>query len=285
MAYTCARAKGAWAIAEERDWRGLAADVERAATPLGRRRLGCFSIEGLRLHERALRAGWRVEEVLVSAELRADPPARIARLLQELGDTGAPLRFAPREAVDRLTGGRNLGGILGLVRLPETPTLAEVIADGGEASLLLLVGVDVDDPGNLGALTRTALAAGAAAFISVGRGDPFHPRAVRTSMGSLFRLPLPRYETAELALRDLRQLGFRSLGALSRGGESLDDARFGHPRLALFVGNEAFGLSEELSGRLDEGVSIPMATEIDSYSVNAATAILLHTIRRGQTGR
>jgi TrmH family RNA methyltransferase len=256
----------------------VAADIERAATARGRGRLGCYSIEGLRLHERALRAGVPVRRALLGRGLREQRSTRVRELVEGLARAGCELRDAPDAVLAKLTGGREVGAILGLVPIPRPPALSDLVRGAAADRVTLLVAVDVDDPGNVGALVRTALASGSAAFVSAGPGDPYHPRAVRTSMGSLFRLPLLSYEDAGGLDDDLRRAGFRTVGATSRGGRPLPRADLSHPRIALFVGSEAFGLPAAVVERLDDRVTIPMGSSIDSYSVNAAAAILLWAI-------
>lgn len=276
--------RGGRPIGSKEPWRGLLADIERAATARGRERLGCFSIEGTRLHERALRAGAPVRKALVAESYRSDESERVRRLLGDLEQGGCELHTAPDEALFRLTEGRNIGAIVGLVPLTGPAQLAEVVPAQEDAPCTLLVAVELDDPGNVGALVRTALASGCAGFVGVGQGDPFHPKAVRTSMGSLFRLPVSSYPRAEPLLEELAALRVRTIGSVATGGTPLPRAGLDHPRAALFVGSESFGLAEPLQRGLDERVSIPMGTEIDSYSVNAAAAILLYALAKGRRG-
>jgi tRNA G18 (ribose-2'-O)-methylase SpoU len=99
-------------------------------------------------------------------------------------------------------------------------------------------------------------------------------------MGSLFRLPLAFFEDAAEVESELRAAGVRTVGATTQGGRSLPRADLSQRRLALFVGSEAFGLPPALLERLDDRVTIPMGSSIDSYSVNAAAAILLYAIGR-----
>ena len=106
--------------------------------------------------------------------------------------------------------------------------------------------------------------------------DPFHPKAVRTSMGSLFRIPTIRYRESETLLEDLAGLEFAKVGAASAGGDPLSGAARTEAPLAIFLGGEAFGLPTGTSRSMDRLVTIPMAPGVDSYSVNAAAAILLH---------
>ena len=290
---------------ESQAWRSAMADLERTATERGRRALGAFAIEGLRLHERALNAGAPLRRVVVAAGLAErlanqpgsweaepqdagseteqpgsreaeteQPGSREARLLQRLAER-TELIQAPDAEVARWTSGRDVGALLGLAELPPAVDLDRLFARSASPPRSLLVGVEIEDPGNVGALVRTGLAGGAGAYVRVGSGDPFHPRAVQTSRGSLFKLPLARMDIGEL-LETLRRLGVRTVGTATRGGRPLDQVAFSSEPTAFFMGSEAFGLSPQLVRRLDDKVSIPMRADVDSYSVNAASAILLY---------
>jgi len=226
-------------------------------------------LEGTRLHERALRAGVVLEGVLVGRSLADRPDERHRILLDEMRRSRVPLLVAPDAVVVELTGNRGSGALLGLAALPGDEAWAAARRES-----LLLVAVDVDDPGNVGALVRTAHASGADLFVAVGLTDPFHPRAVRTSMGSLFKIPVVRAPTYERAAVKMIDLGLTRCAAVSRGGECLDQARL-EGGLALHIGSEAFGLDDALVAGLDRRLTIPMPSSVSSYSVNAAAAILL----------
>jgi TrmH family RNA methyltransferase len=265
----------------KRDWRGVLADIERAATAAGRLAVGRFSIEGTRLHERALTSRTPPESALVAGSYRRSESDRLQRLCEQLEAAGCRLYEVPDAVISTLTEGRRNGAIVGLVPLPRAPRLGQVVA-ADQRPALLLVAVDVEDPGNVGALVRTALASGASVFVGVGLGDPFHPKAVRTSMGSLFRLPLLRYPRLGPLLDELRELGVATVGAVSSGGASLPCLQLKAPAVALCVGNEATGLQGSTRSALDALVTIPMGSAIDSYSVNAAAAILLYELGRSR---
>ena len=245
--------------------------IRRVATPKGRESRGCYSIEGTRLFERALRAGADIQRVLIGESLYRNPSDRVADVLVQLGST--PVVVAPDSAVEELCEGRDLGRILGLVGVGAAASIAQLVAADGQARFL--VAVDVEEPGNTGALVRTALASGAAACICIGRSDPLHPKAVRTSMGSIFRLPVLRMASIEELLDLCREVGVRTVGAVSSDGHSPWKVDWKAP-VALLVGSEAFGLAADVAGQLDERVSIPMPICVDSYSVNAAAAVLLY---------
>ena len=234
--------------------------------PGGRQRWGCFAIEGTRLHERALRAGRPPLKALVADSYGASP--REAELLKDLEAAGVHLEFRPHAELEPLLGGRTFGAILGLVPLPSAASLDALLAEPGGRLLVL---IDVTDPGNVGALVRTAHAGGARGLIAVGKSDPFHPKAVRASMGSVFKLPLLRVPASEL-LAELRTRGVRTVAATTDGDDLRGFTPDGGP-YALVLGSEAHGLG---AGDWDARLRIPMPKGVDSYSVNAAAAILLY---------
>jgi RNA methyltransferase, TrmH family len=258
-------------------WRLCLETLKRVALPRGRAETGLFSLEGLRSMERALRGGSPIREVLVSERFTARNDARHRRILDDVAAAGLPLRVAPDAEVDALTQGRGLGDVFALLAFPKPPTLEELF--DGPGRRLVVVGWNLNDPGNTGAVIRSALAAGAAGFIAVGTTDPWHPKSVRTSMGSLFRLPVRHEE--DLGWMDaLPALGVETLASVCRDAEPLPDFVPRQKRLALFMGSEAFGLTDEVVARLDRRITIPMPDQVDSYSINAATAVLAYTLMR-----
>lgn len=250
-------------------WQGALAEIERVKSERGRARVGGFSIEGLRLHERALRAEAPLRHCLIGRELAASRDPRVERLVAELALAGAPPLVAPDEALEAITEGRDVGALVGLVEIPRPPELERLLQ---ASSPTLLVGHDVEDPGNVGALVRTALAAGCVGYLRVGAGDPYHPRAVRTSMGSLFKLPLLRLDDAA---RRLAELGVRQFAAVASGGEDPWSADLDGGAVALWMGSEAVGLPADLVAELDGALTLPMPAGVDSLSVNAAASALL----------
>lgn len=145
---------------------------------------------------------------------------------------------------------------------------------------LVVVAAGVQDPGNLGALARTAEAAGASALVVVGGGcRPDNPKALRGSMGSLFRLPFRVARDAGEAAHELEAAGVRSLRAATRGGAAPADADWSG-RVALWLSSEAGDLPAPATGF--EGVTIPLADGVESLNVTQAAAVLLFAA--GRTG-
>lgn len=251
----------------------------RVQSARGRSRTGLFSIEGTRLVERAFKAGAALETVLVAESLAGRDESRVRELLDALQFAGCDIITAQDDVLRELTEGRDLGLILGLVRLPPALSLSNVLAarDAADKEPLLLLGaVDIVDPGNVGALVRTAHASGAAALLTVGASDPFHPRATRISRGSIFRLPVVAYETASSLLDDLRHHHIATAGTAARGGIPLPQMEWSRAGVAILMGNEAEGLPPAIQAALDFNITIPMPNDVDSYSVNAAAAVILY---------
>jgi len=246
--------------------------------PAARRR-ECLAIaEGIHLALEALRDPSRIRSALVSPRiLRTDegrsivadlirgpfPARRVEdRLLADLGDT------------------ESHQGILLVVRRPLW-SLKDLLPDPGPP--LVLVACGVQDPGNLGALARVAEASWASGLVCAGGGaDPFSPRSLRASAGSLLRLPAIESTNSLAAAADLRSAGLRLVGASLRASAGYREEAMMGP-LAIFIGSEAAGLPSSLEPALDALVRIPMRDGVDSLNVAAAAAVLLFeaAARRG----
>ena len=143
----------------------------------------------------------------------------------------------------------------------------------------LLVVDGVSDPGNLGALARAAEALGVAGIgIVRGGARPWNAKALRGSMGSLLRLPVIRFDSAEVAARTLEERGVRRVVARTRGGTPAGEFDWSGP-LALWVGSETGDSSSVTEGF--EGVTITMEGRAESLNVTVAAALLLDAARRG----
>jgi len=264
-------------VQESRQGR-VVAEIEAVAATGGRARLGLCSVEGTRLCERALRAGARLERAVVAREFLEDESDRATSLRLLLETHGCELHVVSDAVMAGLTAGRSLGGIIGLARLPVERSIADVLVHPLATPLRMLACVAFNDPGNVGALVRTAHAAGASAVLTVGSTDAFHPRAIRTSMGSIFRVPVLARPDLPSLVPELRAAGVRTVGAVTRGGVPLPRLGSREVPTVIVLGSEAFGLSQEESELLDERVTIPMAEGVDSFSVNAAAAVLLYEL-------
>ena len=172
-------------------------------------------------------------------------------------------------------------GLLGLVPTPPARDLQLGCVTGAEALILVVAGIA--DPGNLGALARSAEAAGAEAMVIVAGGaSPWNAKALRGSMGSLLRLPLFFAASAQQAAELLAGMGLRQAIAATRGGESLWDFDWKGP-IALWVNGETGEAPD--TGRHLEPLTIPMAGGVESLNVTVAGSLLLFAATRAQDGQ
>lgn len=149
---------------------------------------------------------------------------------------------------------------------------------------LLLIAVEVQDPGNAGTLVRTALAAGASGILfTEGSVDAFSPKTVRSSAGAVFALPVIEGLSAAQALHEADRLGLARIATDSTIGEDLYEADLPE-RVAVVVGNEANGLPSELAPNIDRTVRIPMLGPAESLNVATASAVVCFEIVRRQRG-
>lgn len=267
---------------QPKHYRQVIEDVRRASTRRGREALGAFAVEGRRLVERGVRAGWVPRDLLVASGERSP---ELERLQERVATLGGRCHEVADAELRELAEGRQSGLVSALFPLPAAlepselwaAPLARQSSRGGGVYLVL---VDVVEPGNVGALIRTALASGARGAICVGNTDPFHSKAVRTSLGSLFKLPLARVASGDALMDALRERDVHSLATVARGGAPLDRALWPSGELALLVGNEGAGLPDRVRDAADQRVTIELSNEADSFCVNAAAAVCLYEVQR-----
>ncbi|HAA57158.1 MAG TPA: hypothetical protein DCE42_20500 [Myxococcales bacterium] len=261
----------------QQEWTYLADQLRRTYTPKGRASIQSFSIEGYKLVERALDANAPLTHLLLSERLKNTPPPRFEALKARLATTDCECIYAPHEVLETFIEKRTFGPLVGLVSsLPQASF--ETFSDTSKDCKWIIL-QSLKDPGNIGALMRTSLASGVQAMFCLGGTEPFHPKAARTSMGAIFDLPI-RYMKDEEALFDaLKKYNVQSIGAIVDDGVAPYES-CPAPRHALFVGNEAHGLPKEMQARIELKWSIPMYSTVDSFSVNAATSILLYELNR-----
>jgi TrmH family RNA methyltransferase len=145
---------------------------------------------------------------------------------------------------------------------------------------LLVICVDVRDPGNLGALIRSAAASGASGIVCCeGTADPFNPKTVRATAGTIFSLPLAVAGAPAEMVADAARAGFRLLATTARDGTDYAEADLGGD-VALVLGNEASGLPASLLELVDERITIPMAAGTESLNVAMTGTVLCFEIAR-----
>ena len=238
----------------------------------GRERRGLALAEGVRLVEEALGARVVVRHAAVSPALEATP--RGAALKTALAAAGVPLATMDDRALAELADTEHPQGVIAVIE-PPAWTL-EGIAPRPGGVVVVLDGVQ--DPGNVGAIARTALGLGAAGLIALkGTAELTNPKVLRGSMGALFRLPAVS-TTDEACLAWGARVG-AALWDTDSAGERPGGQRLTAP-VALVLGNEGAGIRPELERVATRRLAIPLAAGVESLNVAVAAGILLYEVLR-----
>lgn len=250
---------------------------------LARRRddeTGEVLLEGEHLVAEALEAGVKVTTAAFASrvlhrEARADA-ATISDLKDRLVRHGARVLSVSETVLAAMSPVQTPSGILALAEVSPAP-LERVMA-GTLPLVAILAGVQ--DPGNLGAVVRTAEAAGATGLVACPpSADPFGWKALRGAMGSTFRLAVPERVPLHDALLAARRRGLIVAAAVPRGGTPMRDFDFRRP-IAIMLGGEGAGLDQSHLAHADERVTIPMQPPVESLNVAVSAAIILYEASR-----
>jgi len=230
-------------------------------------------IEGRNAVLEALRAGLTLERVAIADGLRSDP---VLDEIRELADrAGIRVETVARPALDRQSARGAHQGVIATARPFHYTELAEVMgATAGRERSLVIVLDHVTDPGNLGAVVRSAEVAGAdAVIIPKDRSASVGPVAHKASAGATAYLPVVQVSNLARALQELKDAEYWVAGADERGEQDLWDAPL-TGRLALVMGAEGGGLARLTRERCDFLVRIPVAGRVSSLNVAQATTVL-----------
>lgn len=232
------------------------------ARPKERREAGMFVLEGVRLVEEALAAGWAAELVLYAENVSA----RGRGIVNSFASRGAQVEEVAPEVLAAISDTQTPQGLLAVLPIQSLPLPERLdfafIPDG------------VRDPGNLGTMLRTAAAAGVGAiFLPPGTADPYSPKVLRAAMGAHFRLPIHSATWAEIAA-SLSNASLQVYLAAAGEGIPYTKADFRSP-VVLIIGGEAEGAGEEAARLAHTRVHIPMPGGINSLNAAVAAGILL----------
>jgi len=241
-----------------------------------RRRDKCFLAEGVRLLEEAFSSQLHCEGFFYSSKLTAMERGR--GLLKRARDAKAPLWEVSDGVLAWLKETKTSQGAIGLFRQPDWPSPWESPLRSG----LVIVACRIGDPGNLGTMIRMGEAAGARGMVlTAGTVDPYHPKALRASMGSLFRFPVIIIDDPAGRLAAERASGAQVAAAVSAGGALPESVDLTRPTF-LILGGESQGIPDELLAGATHRIAIPMAPPVESLNVAMAAAILLYEgVRQG----
>jgi 23S rRNA (guanosine2251-2'-O)-methyltransferase len=225
----------------------------------------------------ALRAGRPLDRILVA---KGAGGTRIQEIIDLARRASVPVRFETRDALDRIASSASHQGVVALGAATKYADLDDV----GSAKLLVILD-GVEDPHNLGAIARTAHAAGADAIvIPERRAAGLTDTVAKAAAGALEHLPVVRVTNINRTLESLKQQGYWIYGLDERGSELYNEVKWNTPS-ALVLGAEGHGLHEQVRKKCDVLVRIPMAGQIASLNVSVAAGIVLFKWRESVTLR
>lgn len=232
-------------------------------------------LDGWHLVGDALASGLPIAWVAVdSGRSAADPP-----LVERAAAAGARIVQVTAPVLEAMSPVRSVSGVVAVCERP----LVDPRAVLAPAPSLVLTALGVQDPGNVGALIRSADAGCATGVLLDGQtADPWGWKALRASMGSSFRLPVLRDEAAVERLRDWQLDGIRVVAADPRDGVPMNEAALTGP-LTIVLGGEGGGLPASVLGMADLRVRIPMRPRVESLNVAVAAALLVYEAARQRT--
>jgi 23S rRNA (guanosine2251-2'-O)-methyltransferase len=243
-------------------------------------------LTGIHAVKEALEAQRPIDRIAI-AKGRQD--TRVEEIVQLARKQGVPVRFEDRGQLDRLANSKDHQGVVALAAARATATLEDILANAnsGKGQMGLIVLLDgVEDPHNLGAIIRTALAAGAhGVVIPERRAAGLTDTVARSSAGALAHLPVAKVINLVRSIEELKEAGYWLVGLDEQGDKLYTEVDYTSP-VGIVLGSEGQGLHELTRKRCDFVVSLPTTGPVKSLNVSvAAGVVLFEALRQRNTPR
>ena len=233
-------------------------------------------LTGFHAVEEALAAGRALDRIVIA---RGRHGERVEAVVQLARSKSVPVRFEDRLQIDRLAGTREHQGIAALAAAKPALELEDLLAAKTPQGLLVLLD-GIEDPHNLGAIVRTALAAGAnGVVIPERRAAGLTDTVERASAGALAHLPVARVKNLVRAMEEMKEAGYWLIGLDERAEKKYTEADFSG-QVGIVLGGEGEGLHELTRKRCDFLVSIPTSGPVRSLNVSVAAGVVLFEVVR-----
>lgn len=248
--------------------------IAQLKTKKGRKKQKRFLVEGVRLCEEAVKSAWEIQSLLYTGDAQENP--RVKTILRNAEKREIELFQIKTDLLNRLSDTVTSQGMVGVAK----------ISDFSPDSLFqkrpeFILALDsIKDPGNMGTLIRTADAFGAdGVILSEDCVDLFNPKAVRSTMGSIFHLPILREIDLRNFLSDLKKKNFKIVLTELKNGKNVDSVD-SPGKICLVMGSEPEGVSKDLIQLADHLVKIPIRGKAESLNVAVACGILLYEMTK-----
>lgn len=243
-------------------------------------------LTGIHAVKEALEAQRPIDRITI---VKGRQDARIEEIVQLARKNSIPVRFEDRHQLDRLANTKDHQGVVALAAARAAATLDEILTKANQARgqiglIILLDGIE--DPHNLGAIVRTALAAGAyGVVIPERRAVGLTDTVARTSAGALAHLPVVKVTNLAGAMEDLKEAGYWLVGLDERADKTYTEVDYTSP-VGIVLGSEGQGLHELTRKRCDFVVSLPTTGPVRSLNASVAAGIVLfEAVRQRNLGR
>lgn len=232
----------------------------------------CFFIEGTRSVEQCIKSNSPIKYIVYSPELLGEDGER---LLFEIESRSYELYKISKDLFKSISDTDNPQGILAVVEFEEYG-----LKDTLKENNFFVVLDRVQDPGNMGTIIRTADAFGAnAVIVTNGCVDVYNPKTIRSTMGSIFQIPIVHIGDIEEVVKELKDEKVNIVSTSLNTNKYSYDIDF-KSDCALIIGNEANGISDEVLGLSDQLVKIPMVGKAESLNAGVASAVLMYEVLR-----
>lgn len=232
-----------------------------------------YLIEGFRIVQEALKHPKQLQTIILRASSSENVDAQLADLISK--DNLHPTILLNERLFSEISDTSNPQGVAAVMSYP----VHSIDFSSPKKQLILLLDA-LQDPGNLGTLIRTADSVKATAIIlSKGCVDVYNPKVIRSTMGSIFRVPILKCAHVTTDILKLRNAGFKIFASTASTQKTLFETQF-PTKSVLMIGNEANGISEELLQLSDTSIKIPMLGSIESLNASVAGSVIMYEIYR-----
>lgn len=248
---------------------------------------GLFFIEGIKIIEEALISGAEIQEIVISENVAED--GKVAELASTAHGRGYGVIAVPESLFKGISETKNPQGILAVVKM-NIYSLKDII--GGNyltenkkrSTRHFIILDEIQDPGNMGTIIRTADAAGFQGIIaSKGCVDLYNPKVLRSTMGSIFHIPIYISNDLTETLKEMKANNIKIYAAHLDGDKHYYEVDMTQSA-AIIIGNEARGISRESEAMADVLVKIPMLGKAESLNASVAASLLMYEVIRQKAG-
>ena len=236
-----------------------------------------FFVEGARIVKEALMSSAEIKEIIISE--KASENEDIAETICMAIKLGCDIYTVSETVFKSISETTNPQGILATIKMADYDLEEMIIAksiDVCKCDKYFVILDEIKDPGNMGTIIRTADAAGFnGVIVSKGCVDVYNPKVLRSTMGSIFHIPINLSQDLSYALKEIKSQNIRVYAAHTKGNLYYYEADMTQST-AIVIGNEAFGISDKTMESADELISIPITGRAESLNASVAAGILMY---------